>query len=310
MIKGINFEKLIPSKIVRDNMDLSMLDDVAVATLIEHKYLKRDEKMKMFEIVMNQTDNEALKKEIKDYLMDEKYMYDILSQKNDGNYTYVLMIEEVNDKYCYGCFHEFDDAYRYAVQAKECCRIEKRPVLGLGDNKVYSESELGKKSLIDGDEIGAVQMCGNGEISYIWLRTHNYKKDPYVESLLCSYVDIYNPFDRGDIVTKAEDKSYVGVVATTKAVWNEEMERIKKRDPDNMFNPDFTDEVVIVDEISEEGYVSHDHICPTELEFANLEDYDSDIVQFLEAVSSTEKNDYSIQWMMMCYDKLAARRQE
>ena len=56
--------------------------------------------------------------------------------------------------------------------------------------------------------------------------------------------------------------------------------------------------------------VSRDHICPTELEFANLEDYDSDLVQFLEAVSSTEKNAYSIQWMMMCYDKLAGRRQE
>ena len=69
MIKGIDYEKLIPSKIVRDNMDLNKLDSVAIATLIEHKYIKRAEKMKMFELVMEQTDNEALRSELNDYLL-------------------------------------------------------------------------------------------------------------------------------------------------------------------------------------------------------------------------------------------------
>ena len=313
MIKGLDYEKLIPSKIVRDKMDLDNMDDVAVATLIENKYFMRDENMKMFELVMNQTDNKALKKEINEYLKYEIYMYDVLTGKNDGNYIYMLMVEEKNDEYCNGCFFEYEDAYRYAVHTKENCRIEKRPILGMGNNKVYPDSELGDEPLLDskhyndGNEIGAVEIDVDGEIEYIWLADYKCEKD-YDESLFYSYVDIYNPFERGDIVTKTEDKNYVGVVATTKKVWDEEMERIKKHDPDKSFNPDFTDEVIIVDVISEEGYVGHDHICPTELEFAKEEDYDHEHYQFMEAVSSMEKNDDSLQWMMMCYDKLAKNR--
>lgn len=314
MIKGIDYEKLIPSKIVRDNMDIEGIDDTAVASLIEYRYLKRAEKMKMFELVMNQTHNAALKSEINDYLNGEKYMYDVLAGKNDGSYIYILVIEEETDEYCNGCFYEYEDAYRYAVHAKENCRIEKRPVLGLGSNKVYPDSELGDKPLIgskhsgDGDEIGTVKIDENGEIKYIWLCDYKCGKDPD-ESLFYSYVDIYNPFERGDIVTKTEDKNYVGVVATTKKAWNEEMKRIKKHASDESFNPDFTDEVIIVDVISEEGYVSHDHICPIELEFANKEDYNHEHYQFMEAVSNMEKNDFSIQWMMMCYDQLVKHRE-
>lgn len=314
MIKGLDYEKLIPSKVVRDNMDFDGLDDIAVVTLIENKYFKRAEKMAMFELVMNQTDNEALKNEINNYLNDEKCIYDELTQKNDGNYIYLLIVEEEKDEYCNGCFYEYEDAYRYAVHTKECCRIEKRPILGMGDNKAYSDSELGEKPLIksrhyeDGDELGTIKLDENGEVKYIWLSDYSSEKESW-ERLLHSYVDIYNPFERGDIVTKAEDKSYVGVVATTKKVWDEEMDRIKKHNHDDMFNLDFTDEVIIVDEVSNEGYVGHNHICPTELEFANEEDYDHEHYQFMKAVSNMEKNDYSIQWMMMCYDKLVARRE-
>lgn len=110
MIKGLDYEKLISSKIVRDNMDLDNIDDVAVATLIENKYFMRDENMKMFELVMNQTDNEALKKEISEYLEYEMYMYDVLTGKNDGdeigNWSYaddsgyIVAIEDGNYLLC------------------------------------------------------------------------------------------------------------------------------------------------------------------------------------------------------------------
>ena len=98
MIKGLDYEKLIPSKIVRENMDLENVDDVAVATLIQNNYFRRDEKLTMFELVLDQTDNEDLKKEISEYLEYEMYMYDVLTGKNDGNYIFMLVVEEKTDE--------------------------------------------------------------------------------------------------------------------------------------------------------------------------------------------------------------------
>lgn len=313
MINGIDFKKIVPSEIVRNNMDFDKIGDVGIATLIENKIYKRYEKMEMFECILKQTDNETLKKEISDYISDEKYKYNALTN-NDGSFVYVLHLYHNDEDIIYGCFNSFEDAYRYAVHSKNKCSIEKRPILGMGNHKVYDSADLGEKPLYDGDhdrdgeEVVLADIDEDGLIAYIYLEDCPCVTHDFSESLLYSYVEIYNPFDKGDIVTKAEDKSFIGVVSISQETWKEEMERIKRHD--QVYNSDFGDEVLLVHEISEEGYVSHHHICPTELEFADLKNYDSAQAQFVEAVSSVEKGRPDLQWMMMCYDSLAYLRKE
>ena len=313
MINGINFKKLVSSEIVRNHMDFEKISDVGIATLIEHKIYKRYEKMEMFECILKQTNNEALQKEISDYISGENYKYDVLTN-NDGSFVYVLYLYPDAEDITYGCFHSFEDAYRYAVHVKDKCTIEKRPIFGIGNNKVCDSNGLGEKPLYDGEhdcdgeEVVSADVDENGLISCIYMKDCPYEIYDPSERLLYSYVEIYNPFDKGDIVTKAEDKSFIGVVSTSQETWNEEKERIRRHD--QKFNLDFGDEVLLVHEISEEGYVNHHHICPTELEYADLENYDICHAQFVEAVSSVEKGRPDLQWMMMCYDSLAYLRKE
>ncbi len=318
--EDVDFEVLIPSKEVREQMTLQKLTDVELASLINNEYRDWEERISLLEKLMAETVDEALAVQISMFVRKEKETLRIIRDNGNKDCVYALTINEYDDENEeYGLFVDYETAVRYGKISGFSFSIEKRPVLGLGEHKTYSSEELGVNPLThgehndDGQEIGYISFAKNGRIEYLYLREEfaegtGRETDEVGKDLLNHYVDVYNPFDAGDIVQMVDNDTFLGVVVTSNEEWNEyHMRALGKAENPKGFTYDYSDVQIIVDEVDEVGYTNHRHVSPARLMKADEKNSDSrwDLVS---AMSSVSKGTGDYQWLLMNYDPFVMKR--
>ena len=112
-------------------------------------------------------------------------------------------------------------------------------------------------------------------------------------SRLYSYVDIFNPFERGDIVCRVDDYEKIGIVITSQKIWQSK----------KMKHTDFSDDLIKVEFISKSAKIKNVSICPVNLEYVNpkcnLPQYD-----FLKSVSNLIRGNGDVDMLLQCYSEL------
>ncbi len=320
----VDFEILIPSKEVRQHMSLQNLNDVELASMINNEYRDWETKISLLEKLKDETKDDDLSDQIALFVRKENESLKIIRENPNKDCVYALTIDEyddVNDEY--GLFADYDTALRYGLKSGFAFFIEKRPVLGVGENKTFSEEELGLDPLTDGahdddgEEIGCIAFTKTGKIRYIYLRDKyldeimdetDYMDDD--EDLLNHYVDVYNPFDAGDIVQMVGDDAFLGIVVTSKEKWNHfHMMALGKAENPNGISFDYSDVQIVVDEVDEMGYTNHHHISPAKLiKVDETNAGKDDRWELVNAMSSVSKGKGDYQWLLMNYDPLVMKR--
>ena len=106
-------------------------------------------------------------------------------------------------------------------------------------------------------------------------------------------MDIFNPFERGDIVCRVEDREDIGIVITSQRIWQSR----------KMKHTNFSDDLIKVEFISKSTRIKNVSICPINLEFVdpkcNLPQYD-----FLKSISNLMRGNGEVDMMLRCYKEL------
>lgn len=258
--------------------------DFEKAIIIYHLECPWKEKKAALCGIMNSTENEALKKQLSERIAYDEECLRLFTARTAG-YIYALTWRENRRKEVYGYFADPALAYECGPNEEYPFEIEKYRLIGWNgeetagqqDTKDSAENwEERRQELLDEDEEDkyyegpVASLCFDREGR---LRTFESREpeeeDPGDEfgrggsgtaRFENAYLDLPNPFERGDIVRVVGEDWYfwhvedheVGIVATPQEQW--------KRIYDSGESSDYTEVNVIVNFAAEDGGFWHEHI--------------------------------------------------
>lgn len=173
--------------------------------------------------------------------------------------------------------------------------LDDKSIASLIMNGYYSKKERLDmfKQLDKSVENGEVRTAIQGYINIYSDSEEDQVKDKGNYSLLYSYVEIFNPFERGDIVYRVGAPNDIGIVITSQRKWMANRNNYK----------DFNDDLIKVDFILADGSVRNAEICPVNLDFVQpgceLPQYD-----YLKSLHNLIKGNGNIKMVTECYNEL------
>lgn len=282
--------EFIPSKDVRDYCKSieHEFSDFEKATIIYNSYMTEEEKRKALKELAHVTDDENTKTQIYERLeFDAKKIANF--KNNCGEYIYTVVTEEEGE--ISGYFSAFDLAVEYGRNQKYKFKIGKYKIMG-------------KELLISDHLIGEVNFNEMGKIISLWskeLLEEEAKFDSdIVQRFESRYIDIPNPFERGDIV-RILPNGDVGIVETSRKDWDKYMEMIT-----NGVFVDWSDASITVTYLLDDGGICHSHINPFYLEKINSWTNEKQW-RFIQQASCLLKGEGSLDYFISLYDELRER---
>lgn len=296
MINDDIYENLIPSKAVRRMMDMKNINNRSMFSLIINGNRSWSERMELLAMLSKGTDDGELKRQLDEYVLLQNNM--ILKMKHDKENKYIYILRPVYSgmkRYiCY--FREYEAAFCCGKKIGSAFDIEVDVTLGGADaddfDVLYDNGD--DDSEINECEVGVMRFDREGRLFNVIpgskLDLGESKKD---FSLMYSYVDVFNPFERGDIVFRVDEPDDIGIVLTSQRYWEAHKDKFT----------DFNDGLIKVDFISEAGKIRNSEISPVNLDFVqpdcSLPQYD-----FAKSIGRLIRGNGDIGIMLDCYREL------
>lgn len=218
---------------------------------------------------------------------------------NKGNAIYLLKYYEESDKEYWeqGYYLAFEDACAVGALFGDKYEIHK--------HKLFSNHSEATKEFLENEfiqsELGRASYLKDGSLFCLW--TREYKGDTDAEQLFqWQYVPIKYPFRKGDIVQNVLTGE-IGVM--NGAATDEEMEeRLKMRTE----HGDISDATVFVEFLNDDGDFYHEHVCPTELDFFDMEQYEGKKKAVLFHASIVVRGHGSLEYLDMLREELKEKK--
>lgn len=293
----IEYEKIVPSKAVRTMMKSINLDDRSIVSLIMNGYFTWNERIEMLKLVEKSTSDSELRTILKEYIVFQDSILNNMMHNKEGDYLYTLFAHDgIGDQYRF--FSRFDTALKYGSMVEKSFDIV---IIKMSNIDIINDIEENRIKNSDEDEFndfdyeyGRMRFNEKGELTNLIPGSEYKIADNQKDfSLLFSFVDIFNPFERGDIVCRVENHNEIGIVITSQRIWQS-----KKAN-----HNDFNDAMIRVDFISPNAEVKNVSVCPINLEFVgkdcNLLQYD-----FLKSISNLIRGNGNVGMMLECYKEL------
>ena len=278
---NIALEDIIPSQDVRKHLlELGWtFTDREIATLLIHGYNNSRPVERLFsglQTLYDETADQDLRMQIGEYLNKIGSAYQTFQQNKDKTCIYILKIQNEEAKETYyprihpsGYFFDFEMACAYGRKEKVPFQITKNLV---GDPNLMAQ---GEDEYYD-YEIDYLEFNRDGVTYYFSAQLDEPQEDVSCERFETAYVEIPNPFERGDIVRFIGKEEY-GIVETSQKCWKESLERYRKNnwklkmslEKEGMpyeVPLEFGDNQIRVVFLNEDGTFSHKHIIPFNLE--------------------------------------------
>ncbi len=268
MKTAIDLAMLIPSQDVRKHiLDLGWtFSDSNTATLLLNGYSSNRPIEKMFSglrTLCSQTTDKELQSQIERYLDRVGGAYEKFQKNKEKQYVYVLKVQnqETEDTsyrniHPSGYFSDFEMACAYGRREKRPFRISMLPV---DDPNLLEYYEAGAYCDY---EIAYLDFNKNGVPYYFSGQLRESSDDMLHERFENAFVEIPNPFDRGDIVKIVDEEEY-GIVETRNKRWQEDLDRYRQQ---NWKEIEFGDDRIRVVFLDKDGTFGHRHIQPMDME--------------------------------------------
>ena len=257
------------------------LSDWDKATIIWNDFEMRcQERIEALTQLANQTEDTVLKEQIQERLEYEKQTIEAFKKNDECKYVYV--VKDVEDGGDWGFYSLYEGALKQAVKValkyNENMEIRKQLIV-TEEEATKIECRINPNlapdnyiTLMDyiGSPVADVRVNKNGEIIYIWSNELTFK-EPLEE---CSSDRFENRFIKvpyvhckGCIVKNAINGEY-GILETSKEGWDKLITRVEKG-----LYVDYTDVAHTVYCLTEDGYWSHEHWSPMDME-VDVPEYD------------------------------------
>lgn len=260
--------------------------DFEKAAIIYRLNCPWEEKNMAFRNILSETKDKTLKMQLSERIAyDEKCMA-MYADKAAGHVYVLSCVEEGAVEAC-GYFADSDFAYVYGLKGRNPFQIEKYRLIGWEDTETGKLQDVecsagnrkrGQKEGFDDspvawlsfDKAGRLQAFGSRELQGEDPGDYSGIGDSSgISRFENAYVQLPNPFERGDFVRIAEaegkawnvDNRNIGIVATTQEQW----ETYHKRKDRRVWR-DYSDVSIIVYFAVEDGSFWHEHLNPLFLE--------------------------------------------
>lgn len=274
--------ELVPSTDMRDFYKEIGFEftDFQKATLIWNAPDKaRQEILDALQELADETAETKVRQQILERITYEKKAFAIFLDNSDSKFVYV--VEDREDRCSCGFYQKYDMAVNYAVRySKEYetkCSIKKQRIVMEEADEIVRNSfrenpnmgggdfESPEYCAYSGDEVASAILNEKGEVVRFWsleLPEEEKTVDEYRTDRF-EFAFMKEPFAMppGTVVKNIVTGNY-GVLAQGKEDWDAYMKRIEER---NLY-VDFSDIQVIVYELTEKGYWSHEHTNPMHIE--------------------------------------------
>ena len=245
-----NRMELIDSKYTREKLtELGVeFDEWQKAVILWHKPLLYQEMINALSDFVGEVSDLELKQQIEQRISIEKKMLEKFKENLDDEYVYVVKL--LPDECDYGILSAYDialiQAQKVRSEEKERVKIEKHRVI----------REIKESDFLD-SQVATVIFNAEGQIETIWY-------DEITEAIDISntnrferkYFEVPYVHEPGMLVKYGDSDEYA-VVATSKAGDDRAKELMKKCD-----NLEFYDNNLVVYQLTDEGYWSHEHWSP------------------------------------------------
>lgn len=304
------------SKDVKQYMEQNNLDfnDFESAALIYNSGLPVTEIHKRLEELATETKDAELKEQIMEILSVEKEDIKAFHENTEG-FVYVVAANETPDEPC-GYFAAPETAYYHGMKLDGAFGIDKYQVVGRDGTGIkkskgyfnpYMMPQMSKEELVTEDEedgrIASQRYTQDGILQSFWSQEIERDDEDTMKRLFDpslfknAFINMPNPFEKGDIVRLIPDGCH-GVVDTSQADW---MEFLKEVDFGKFKACDFGDASIIVECVSERGYISHDHFPSVFLEKYEPQEGEDDY-EVLVAASDLLRGSGGLDWFLHQYD--------
>lgn len=252
-------QEIIKSKDVRKYLQEKnfCFTDFEKATLIYNSDWSIPEKHQALSELLEGTEDELLRVQIQERITwDNTCITKIKSMP--GNVIHRFKVwEEADGKYQpAGYFASYESAERYAANCLRKCEIQ---VFEFEQVAEWDEEDWGDS------ELACVMYDEKGGITYYWgegcLESLNKPEENRFED---AYVHIEHPFVAGDIV-RVIGTDEIGVVRFYLTL--EQVREIEKKSELRM---NYSDANIAIEVLCEQAAFNHEHVCPLNLEYANL----------------------------------------
>ena len=251
--------------------------DFQKATLIWNApNVYREERLNALRELASITTDEKIKHQINERIHFEEKAFATFLDNSSTKYVYVV---EDHERYGCGFFASYDRAADYAVKyAKKYetgCSIEKHLIVKTEADMTVRNPWKGNLNMwietdefceYGGDAVAGVSLNEDGLIKRFWSNELTKEDEDIVgeyktERFESQFIKIPFEFQTGTPVRDVVCNTY-GVLAQGKEDWEKYLKTIEDRD----WHVDYSDVQVIVYELTEAGYWSHEHINPLHLE--------------------------------------------
>ena len=320
--------ELIPSEYVRNYAEELgwEFSDLDKAALTYHLGLPFEDEIQALKDLKEDLKDENVIAQIDDFV--ERETTSLASLKASGD-DFVFCTTYYNGLYdenteC-GHFHTWEDAHARGVMLNKPFKISKylvmsfvsadnKRIVGFRNPRFYDEEAAFEEIISKADDDGKIGTADFSE-SGVLLRFWNSELQPKTKDDIArhfdtslfenAYVDLPNPFERGDIVEVITDGAgrgaYHGVIDTSQDEWEEYRKRV-----DNLPEVDFFDSGITIQILFEDRQIGHTHIPPTILRPYTPPDDDPD-KEMLELMSTIMSGKGSLEHFLMVYEQERAR---
>lgn len=245
---------LIPSEYVRNYVLETgwVFTDEQKAVLLVNGELSLKEQCSRLR-VLQKTVDQSLQERIEKYLNSEDLKFQAFKENSDKAYIYILKVEEEDDSYPgilpAEYYFDLDLAYGCGRETNLPFMIEKYLVAAPG---IGSQSNL---------VTAFMKFNKDGEAVYFYGAIQGDDREP---EYFYDFIEVPNPFERGDIVRIVGTEDY-GIVDTSQKWWKSTLTKYKNGEL-LWKDWDFSEVQIRVELLCEDGSFSHCHINPLRLE--------------------------------------------
>lgn len=278
--------ELIDSKYTREKYKELGIEftDWQKATIIWHKPMPHQACLDSLKELAKETTDVELKKQITERVRYEEKQLEYITQNHDNNFVYIVKDEK--EECDYGAFFMFETALKHArkhaEENMEEMHIYKIQIVKGTDIPIIRNRDRWNPNLfpekteieehfsdyLDG-EVGSVSISADGNIRYWWSNESTDEEELVVDSFDINRFEsrfLKVPYvHKAGMIVKYTPTGELSVLATGKEDWDKFLEKI-----DNGLYVDYFDKSHEVYTLCDEGYWSHDHICPFLLEELEL----------------------------------------
>ena len=275
--------ELVPSRYMRKYFQENGFEfsDSQKATLIWNMPGKtRDEILAALKGLADTTQDEVTRQQILERIRFEEKQFTVFKDNSEGKYVYV--VEEYEEAWSCGFFAEYEMAFHYAVDYSKKndvrCSIKKQLIVRNKEDEKVRNPFRSNPNLFpeteefcdyDGQAVSAAELDKDGEIYYLGSSELSKEEEQKVDDFRKDRFEfqfIKIPFDmeKGSCVKNVLNGTY-GILAEGKKEWDEYMQMMEDRNLKNLY-ADFSDVQVVVYQLTESGYWSHEHMNPMFLE--------------------------------------------